>query len=384
MNRALIVVVAVIAGALLGAASAALKTNLVPWHPEAAPRETTAGEERGARAPQVAVDGAEHRFGVKGLEEEGRHEFKITNVGTGILRLGRGTTTCSCVLSELPVSEIAPRQSARVTLKWKSKGQAGPYQQSGTVLTNDPQQPRVLLSVKGKYVAPLQAVPAEISLGELSASSATRVTTHIYGYLPGPLDLLPAEFSDPALAKFFQVSLTPLSAEQVKQESGALRGFLAQIEVKSGLPLGRFQQTISFRASRPEKAAAEVMVQGLVSGDLTIVGGGFSPEDQVLRLGGVPGKQGLQRTLLIVARGPYHRNLKLKVQGTEPKFLQARLGATSSNAAGTVSHTPLIIEVAPGTQPADYLGSKRGHIIIETSHPHIPQLRIEVALAVEG
>jgi hypothetical protein len=49
--------------------------------------------------------------------------------------------------------------------------------------------------------------------------------------------------------------------------------------------------------------------------------------------------------------------------------------------------TPLIIDIPPGSGPANYAGtgqSKLAEIILATTHPKVPKLRIFVRFVIEG
>ena len=62
------------------------------------------------------------------------------------------------------------------------------------------------------------------------------------------------------------------------------------------------------------------------------------------------------------------------------------LGQPSEINHGAVVETPLVIEIPPGSPAVNRLGSdqgKLGEIILETTHPRVPKVRILVRLAVE-
>ena len=69
-----------------------------------------------------------------------------------------------------------------------------------------------------------------------------------------------------------------------------------------------------------------------------------------------------------------------------PDALSVSLGQRSE-INNAVTQTPLEIAIPPGTPAENHLGSeqgKLGQIILETTHPRVPKLRILVRFVVEG
>ena len=103
--------------------------------------------------PTLAIDETDFDFGVMDDDATMRHEFVFRNEGPGTLTLTKGDTTCRCTVVDLRETQVAPGKSAAITIEWNSKNQAGPYRQSATVYTNDPDRPRVTLTISGQVRA---------------------------------------------------------------------------------------------------------------------------------------------------------------------------------------------------------------------------------------
>jgi hypothetical protein len=89
----------------------------------------------------------------------------------------------------------------------------------------------------------------------------------------------------------------------------------------------------------------------------------------------------------LIVRGSLGKEVKFKVIGIEPGFLQVTLGETTPIGSGAATQTPLTIQIPEGSPPGNHMGSdqgKLGEIILETGHPQTPQLHILVRFAVEG
>ena len=107
----------------------------------------------------------------------------------------------------------------------------------------------------------------------------------------------------------------------------------------------------------------------------------------MLELGIISSRQGAQKKLMIIARGPQHNEVKFKVTEIMPDWLQVDFGPTREINNGAATRTPLTIRIPKGSPPANYLGpdeTQFGKIVIETNHPEEPELQILVRFAVEG
>jgi hypothetical protein len=376
----------IVLGTAAGMGTAVLRVCLVPWDPQSARPPRSPPVAPGAPRAIVKVDRAEYDFGAMDVWLSGSHDFLLTNAGTANLELTKGGTSCHCALSELGQSIVPPGGSTKVTLEWKSKGQWGPYRQSATILTNDPEHPRIELTVSGRLTVGVDASPPEFVLGRISAGEPASAEVRIYCYLPEPLKITGHRWSDPSTAGMFELQFQPLSSTQVREEPDARSGFLARIVVKSGLPLGPIRQTISVTTNFKTHPVIEIPLQGVVVSDISIVGRGWNADTGVLMLGAV-GRSGFEQTLNIFTRGPYRKEVRFTPGRVDPDLLHVKLGPTSPLGDGTVYRTPLTIQIPRGSRPANFLGSKQsrlGEIIIETTHPQAPRLQLRVSFATEG
>ena len=321
------------------------------------------------------------------LSESGSHQFTISNVGKAPLDLSPGPSSCKCTLSDLSEhTVISPGGKTQVTVTWKSKGMSGPFKQSASILTNDPTRSKVVFTISGRFSVAAKAVPSELVFSRVVAGQPATASVHLYGFRPEPLKTQDIKWDDASTANYFEAKLSPLSSGQFKQEEGATSGSLLEITVKSGLPMGPFQQKISLATNFKETPTIEVPIRGKVASEITIVGPGWDDSGGMLMMGTVSSRQGAQRTLLIIAGGPHGKDIQFKSVEVVPDLLKAELG-TPKPIGGHATQVPLTITIPPGSPPANHLGSeqgKLGRITIETDHPRTPKLKILVRFAVEG
>ena len=140
------ILVAAACGSAIGFCTAEVHFRQHPW--TGGPRAAHSTSETWA-----SVNEDEFDFGKRDTSENGEHEFTVTNRGDRTLTLNHGHSSCSCTVSEIKEGRLAPGQSTKVAVSWRSKGHVGPFQQSVTIVTNDPLRPEITLSIKGEYTA---------------------------------------------------------------------------------------------------------------------------------------------------------------------------------------------------------------------------------------
>ena len=380
---------AVIVGLGLGGTATLVRLRLYPWSGD------IVGGRRDDRLPppadpealpRVVVDQAEYDFGTMDYRDQGRHDFIFRNVGEGPLRLRVGNTTCRCTIGELESDQIPPGGTAKVTLVWHAEEMSGPYRQSATILTNDPAQPKVQLSVSGRITAAVFASPSVVQLGMLSPEESHTAEVELVCTLKEPLEVS-YTLSDQSIAQFFQIDISPLDDERVKKHEDAQSGLLLGVTIKPGLPLGPFVQTIQLQTNVPAVPKLEITIKGTVAGDISIVGAGWLDSENLLTFGVVQSHEGASRRLLLVTCGPYRDKIKFKPVTRPSSPLRVTVGETIAIGDGKVTQTPLIIEIPKGASPVSHLGGTGGEydeVVIQTTHPKSPQLRILVRYAVVG
>jgi len=344
----------------------------------------------GPSGPRVVVDREEHDFGGIDVGVTGRHAFVFTNPGDGPLVLQRGRSTCGCCTCAcavgLPEGPIAPGGSADVTLEWTSKLYVGPFRQTATICTNDRDRPEVTLRVAGRFKGPVGVVPSMLRLSRVAEGRPATAEVRLYNYLDEPLEIVGYECADPLTAAHFDVAWERIPADEARKETDARGGYRLRITIRPGMPRGAFRQRIVLETNVESARRVELPVEGVVAGDVSIVGFGWSAPTGVLSFGRVKRAQGAERTLMVIARGPHAEQMKLKAVEVVPDVLAVKLGETAYSESSAVSQTRLTVRIPPGTPLAAHLGpreGKLGRIVLETSHPHAPRLEIRVRFAVE-
>lgn len=106
-------------------------------------------EER-ARAPKMSFESTEFNFGKIKSGDSQSYEFKFTNTGKSDLVIRKIKASCGCTATSPEKMVIKPGESSKIGTTFNSAGKKGNQNKTITVITNDPDNPSVILKVKGE------------------------------------------------------------------------------------------------------------------------------------------------------------------------------------------------------------------------------------------
>jgi len=387
-----VAIAAALAGGVVGAAGSGLRAVLTPWQ---AGEISSVGRTISPDAPRAEVGDARHVFGTIGTGTKGSHRFEVRNTGGAPLVLTRGSSSCSCTVSDFETADggspdarriIPPGQAAFVTVNWQGKPPGGPFRQQVTILTNDPRRPEIVFALEGTVVPTWRAVPDSIALPQLATSAGGRGSAIVYTYGAQPPDVPSISLDEPDEGgELFSLAATPLADDEISAEPGASGGFRIDVEVKPGLPIGQLRRTITARFAMPEEVTAEVPLFGTVGGDLVLAGPGWDSSRQLLMLGPVSSRTGLRRRIFLTAKGPHREQVLPAVREVVPDSLEVTAGPPAAVGSGTVVRIPIDIVIRPGSRGSNHICSEQapaGRIVLDTGHPDSPSLSIPVCVAI--
>ncbi len=128
-----------------------------PIRPAATPRASIS-------SPRIAFEKMVHDFGDVGPATSNLCEFRFTNTGNGVLRIGEIGKTCSCTPFSLAKKEYVPGESGTLKVNYYSDTQRGPTTKHLLVRSNDRAQPEVTLAVKATVITKVDYEPKTLDL----------------------------------------------------------------------------------------------------------------------------------------------------------------------------------------------------------------------------
>jgi hypothetical protein len=92
------------------------------------------------------------------------HDFIIQNNGTAVLNIHKGTSACGYTVSSVP-KPIPPGGEGIVSVTFSTYGGGGTTQKKTvTVITDDPNRPRIPLTIKARIIKPYTLSPESVKL----------------------------------------------------------------------------------------------------------------------------------------------------------------------------------------------------------------------------
>jgi len=315
--------------------------------------------------PKAVIDGElTHRFDTMPQETTGEKVWTITNEGPGDLLLKKGPSTCSCTIVNFKNSDSAvlkPKESTEIRLTWETRSNNGKYSKGASILTNDPEHPKLDFTVEGTVRPAVVLFPPSPTVNFLTISNAEEDHKYKIGVAsPDKRDMKITKLtsSRPDLIIAEEQPLTEAECKDLKVEAG----HRITINAKAGLPLGAFREEIVIGTDHPQQPEVKLTVTGKMEGPISI-----SPER--LRVLNVPSQIGGRGTVRLIVRGRKPTTFQVESQ---PKNLKVVI-APSDNPPKEGQYL-MTVTIPPGTPP----GWIDDQIILKTDHPKAEELRIPV------
>jgi len=129
--------------------------------PEADVIEQDATAQKG---PVLTFENKTQNFGIIGPATKNTAKFKFTNTGDEVLKITKIKAGCSCTVPELKKKEYAPGESGTISVTYKAKKHASKVTQTANVSSNDKDNPKITLTVKGEIILKVVAEPETVKL----------------------------------------------------------------------------------------------------------------------------------------------------------------------------------------------------------------------------
>lgn len=340
---------------------------------------------------KASIESTEFDFGIRDVKEKGKQDFYIRNIGTAPLTLEVNRTTCTCTGIDLSTKRLAPGKTAVATVHYDAeRATTGPYNQGGTIVTNDADMREIYLSIKGIFTAPIVMNPGEVVFPTVPAGDSRSRTIRIYGYEKTPLELRTPQWND---KEHFDLVLNPSHLNE-EDEKDSMRKYAtsvydAKITVKQGLPIGTFQEKFTVKTNYPSESVFEFLARGQVSGSfVSIAGMGYNKERGIALIGKVSQGQRLSRDFMLQFTGSTASRVRLAVKETNPDWLKVSLNEprdigreNSLRRLYTVS-----IEIPIDAPLGNYMKTDEENaafVMLDTGLEEAPSIRIPLELAVE-
>lgn len=208
--------------------------------------------------PRLVCDEPEYCFGTLSNTSDVPHTFVLANEGEAPLVIYRVQADCGCTRVRLEDKIIQPGEQIAVQVQLILKGRAGGQHKRVTIESNDPDQPRLALSLIGEAVAEVEVKPDRIYWGNLRSDASEVKTVDIRFDDSAPGNITGAGVISPAFAVDLETN-----------KSG--RAYRLRIRPVPPLALGRFATNVWITTDVPRYPQLAVPMQGRVVGDIYTV-----------------------------------------------------------------------------------------------------------------
>jgi hypothetical protein len=158
-------------GLLLAAVCFGVVSGLVA---EEAPKDAP----KAAGKPKIKFDKTVYDFGKTSQVERVTGTFTFENVGDGVLKMGKPVTSCGCTVAGVKPETLQPGDKGELTFTLNMGRARASLQKQITVESNDPENPKTVLTVKADYVPLYDISPISFYLN-MHKGDTTNLTAHV-------------------------------------------------------------------------------------------------------------------------------------------------------------------------------------------------------------
>jgi len=128
------------------------------------PEETTTPNEPQRTGPKLTFENTVHDFGEIGPGTKNTCEFKFKNTGDALLKITKIQSTCGCTVPKLAKKEYAPGESGAINVVYNAARAGGKVGKTLYVSSNDKEDPRIAVHIKGTIVTKVRYSPTRLRL----------------------------------------------------------------------------------------------------------------------------------------------------------------------------------------------------------------------------
>lgn len=309
---------------------------------------------------------------------KGSHTWEVKNVGDGELEMWLDHSSCSCTIAKLqtkdpegiekPHVHVKPNATTTIELEWDTKTfPETAYHKTAVIGTNDPRHQTFTLHISGKVFPPVSVYPPEmIDFKGVSNEEPAKSSIAVYSMDMPTMKINKISTSRP---EFFVAKQQPLETDARKYLHISAGGYKVDVEIKPGLPLGRFTEELVLETNHSLQKELKVSITGYATGPISII-----PER--VRMSSVSSREGATSNVTLLVRGG--RPTKFEVVH-KPEKIEVTIERNETPTQK--GRYRLIINVPPGTAPGPVVEDM---IIIKTDHPRASEIKIPVWIVITG
>ena len=259
---ALAVTVAAAVAALPAFAQEAKKTTTVEKKTTTATAKAAPTDKKAA-APKIAIDPMTKDAGTIPKGEKIESVFMVKNEGLADLTITDARPSCGCTVASFDRS-IKPGQTGRITASVDTKNFSGPITKTISVVSNDPEQPQLNLTIKAIVkpyvdVEPTQVIRFSATKGDTASNDLTLISSE-KGFHPTI-----GEISQP----YVKAEILPV-AEKDRTAGKAGDQFKLHVTLQPNAPEGLLNVPIKVKTGIEKQPEIDIPVSGIVRSHVSV------------------------------------------------------------------------------------------------------------------
>jgi hypothetical protein len=225
----------------------------------------------GPQGPCIIVSEPGYNFGELSETASMSHDFIIKNIGKTTLNILDVQTSCGCTIARFDRT-ISAGARGKVTLEVNLKGFQGHVKKTATILSDDPENPRVVLQVEGAVKPLIEVLPEKLVYFQGLADNMAEKNIHLVS-TSKKFHILRM---DDNLEKKVSYKI-----ETVEEEKHYI------LRVSNNAARGSYRGSITLYTDFAEKPELTVWVNGFIEGEIgvrprVLVVGRLSPDQGVI------------------------------------------------------------------------------------------------------
>lgn len=209
------------------------------------------------KEPNIEFEQRVYDFGEIDQGEQIVHLFKFKNAGDTLLEIKRVSTSCGCTAALVSKKRIPPGDSGEIKATFNSKGYAGQISKWIYVHSNDPDEPKIKLNLKGRVIIDLLVQPSSVNFGKVPNGKMSTEEVILVPIRLRTLEVKKVECSSPYIAHTV--------SEYTK---GNQKGFKIEVTVGAEMPVGNFSEVIKVHTNSERQPIVTIPIRGKVLGEV--------------------------------------------------------------------------------------------------------------------
>ena len=276
-----------------------------------------------------------------------RYDYVFTNIGTETLEITDVRTSCGCTTAGTYQRKVEPGQTGSIPIQFNGANFNGPVHKEITVSCNASNQPQVRLELKGTVWRAIEISPTYVYFNVMpdSPTNETKVV-RILNNLDTPLTLSEPEINNPG----FKAELKTVRPN---------KEFELQVSALQLTNAGTTQASITVKTSSTNMPVVSVSAVAVVQQVITVI-----PSQLMLPSGALPSSTRMGVTIRNNGQAPITvSEPTFPVQGVDVQVQEVQTGRVFN----------VLISFPQGFElPA----GRRSELVLKTSHPLFPALRV--------